>query len=188
MKRIAVFGNGGAGKSTLARRLAELTGLPLYHLDQIQYVKGGGKLPHDEYLRAHADLVKRDAWIIDGYGCTASSWERFAAADTLVYVDLPLFISYLRVTKRFVKSLLGDPEGYPEDSPMWRSTLQAYRIIPLCERHLAPKYRQLAAESAASKRVHHLKSPGAVRAFLAEVGREYSAVIAAAIEREPRRS
>jgi hypothetical protein len=174
MKRVAVFGNGGAGKSTLARQLSELTALPLYHLDQIQYLEGGDKMPDDEYLRAHAELVKRDAWIIDGYGCTASSWERFAAADTLVYIDLPLFISYLRVTKRFVKSVLGDPEGYPKDSPMWRSTVQAYKVIPLCERHLAPKYRQLVAETAAAKRVHHLKSTGAVRAFLADVSREYS--------------
>src|SRR5262245_7828572 len=35
MKRVAVFGNSGAGKSTLARRLAGLTGLPLYPLDLI---------------------------------------------------------------------------------------------------------------------------------------------------------
>ena len=33
MKRVAVFGNAGGGKSTLARRLAELTELPLYVLD-----------------------------------------------------------------------------------------------------------------------------------------------------------
>ena len=30
MKRVAVFGNAGGGKSTLARRLAELTRLPLH--------------------------------------------------------------------------------------------------------------------------------------------------------------
>jgi cytidylate kinase len=29
MRKVAVFGNAGAGKSTLARQLAELTGLPL---------------------------------------------------------------------------------------------------------------------------------------------------------------
>jgi len=41
MKRVAVFGNSGAGKSTLARRLAGLTGLPLYPLDLIQFKPGG---------------------------------------------------------------------------------------------------------------------------------------------------
>ena len=75
MKRVAVFGNAGGGKSTLARRLSELTNLPLYPLDTIQYRAGGGKVPHDEYLKAHADLVHREAWIIDGYGCVASAWD-----------------------------------------------------------------------------------------------------------------
>jgi adenylate kinase family enzyme len=30
MRKVAVFGNAGGGKSTLARGLAEVTGLPLY--------------------------------------------------------------------------------------------------------------------------------------------------------------
>lgn len=47
MKKVAVFGNAGGGKSTLARHLAELTGLPLYPLDLIQYRVGGGKVPED---------------------------------------------------------------------------------------------------------------------------------------------
>ena len=40
MRRVAVFGNAGAGKSTLARRLAELTELPLYPIDMIQFPTG----------------------------------------------------------------------------------------------------------------------------------------------------
>ena len=41
MKKVAVFGNTGGGKSTLARRVAELTQLPLYPLDAIQFNAGG---------------------------------------------------------------------------------------------------------------------------------------------------
>jgi hypothetical protein len=33
-------------------------------------------------LKAQADLLVRDRWIIDGFGCLASAWERFAVADT----------------------------------------------------------------------------------------------------------
>jgi adenylate kinase family enzyme len=103
VKKVAVFGNTGGGKSTLAKRVAELTRIPLYPLDMIQYRAGGAKVPHDEYLKAHAELLERDAWIIDGYGCRKSAWERFACADTLVYIDLPLFAHFLRVTKRLFK-------------------------------------------------------------------------------------
>ena len=166
MRKVAVFGNAGGGKSTLARRLTELTGLPLYPLDTIKYRAGGGEVPHDEYLKIHTDLLGRDEWIIDGFGCVASAWERFSAADTLVYIDLPLFTHYRWVTKRLVKGLFVNPEGWPENSPLWSSTMNSYRVLWLCHRRLTPRYRQLVGDVAHSKRVHHLRSAGEMKAFL----------------------
>lgn len=172
MKRVAVFGNTGGGKSTLAKRLADLTRLPLYPLDMIQFRAGGGEVPHQEYLKAHADLLRQDEWIIDGFGSVASAWERFSKADTLVYIDLPLATHHWWVTKRLIKGLFAAPEGWPENSPMWRSTINSYKVIWRCHRRLTPRYRQLVADVAASKRVHHLTSPAAITAFLNAIERE----------------
>jgi adenylate kinase family enzyme len=174
MKRVAVFGNTAGGKSTLARRLADLTGLPLYPLDLIQFRAGGGEVPPEEYLKAHADLLRRDAWIIDGFGSVASSAERFSKADTLVFIDLPLVTHHWWVTKRLIKGLLVAPEGWPQDSPLWSSTLNSYKVIWRYRRGLTPRYRQLVADMAASKRVHHLRSPAEMTAFLDAVKREQS--------------
>ena len=177
MRRVAVFGNAGGGKSTLAKRLADLTRLPLYPLDTIQYRIVGDKvphkIPHEEYLKAHADLLRQDEWIIDGFGCVDSAWERFSKADTLVYIDLPLITHHWWVTKRLIKSLFVTPEGWPENSPMWSSTVSSYRVLWLCHRRLTPRYRQLVADVAASKRVHHVKSPAEMTAFLSATKREY---------------
>ena len=172
MRKVAVFGNTGGGKSTLARRLAEVTGLPLYPLDLIQYKAGGGAIPHAEYLERHRALLGQAEWIIDGFGCVASAWERFSAADTLVYVDLSLFTHFRWVTKRLAQSPFASPEGWPESSPMWSSTLNSYRVLWRCHRGLTPRYRQLVVEAAASKRVHHLRSPADMRALLHAVQQE----------------
>jgi adenylate kinase family enzyme len=172
MKRVAVFGNAGGGKSTLARQLAEVTRLPLYPLDMIQFRAGGGEVPREEYLKAHAELLRRDAWIIDGFGCVASAWERFAVADTLVYVDLPFVTHHWFVTKRLIKGLFATPEGWPENSPIWRSSMNSYKVLWLCHRGLTPRYRQFVAGAAASKRVHHVKSRAEMKAFLAAIRRE----------------
>ena len=169
MKRVAVFGNAGGGKSTLGRRLAESTGLPFYSLDMIQYRPGGGKVPHDEYLRAHAQLMQRDAWIIDGFGCIESAWERFARADTLVYIDLPLRTHFAWITKRLFKGLFATPEGWPDNSPMLSSTIDSYRVLWRCHRGLTPKYRALVSEARSRKGVYHLRSAAEMRAFLAAV-------------------
>jgi GTPase SAR1 family protein len=107
MRKVAIFGNAGGGKSTLARRLAEVTRVPLYPLDTIQFKPGGGEVPHAEYLMAHREILNRDAW------------------------------------------------------------------SGLCRRHLTPRYRRLVTEEAASKPVHHLRSPAGMRAFLEAVREEH---------------
>lgn len=173
MKRVAVFGNAGGGKSTLAKRLSEITRLPLYPLDQIRFRPGGGAVPQDDYLEAHGNIIRQNEWIIDGYGCTASSWERFARADTLIYIDLSLMRHRWWVTKRLIKGLISTPEGWPEGSPIWRSTLSSLEVIRLCDRHLTPQYRQLVYDEAATKRVHHLKSSANIESFLTAVEVEH---------------
>jgi len=174
LKRVAIFGNAGGGKSTLARRLTGITGLPLHSLDLIKYRVGGGEVPHPEYLEAHARILSGESWIIDGFGCVASAWERFEAADTLVYVDLPLYVHYIWVTKRLIKGIFVAPEGWPEHSPIWRGSLNSYRVLQLCHQRLTPKYRELVAQQASRKRVHHLRSAGEMNAFLLAVSNEYA--------------
>lgn len=169
MKKIAVFGNTGGGKSTLAKTLAEITDLPLTSLDKVMYLPGGEAVPHTDYLKHHTELLKEDAWIIDGFGCVPSAWERFSAADTLVYIDLPLSVHFLMVTKRCLKGVFVNPEGWPERSPILKSTLTSYRVLRLCHRKLTPRYRQLVADSAASKRVIHLESLRAMDVFLKDL-------------------
>jgi adenylate kinase family enzyme len=184
MKKVAVFGNAGAGKSTLARRLAEVTGLPLYPIDIIKYPDGvyrqdrprGGEVTPDEYLKLHANLLRQEQWIVDGFDSVALAFERFAAADTLIHVDPPIWTLYWRVTKRLVAGLFQNPKGWPENTPLWSSTLSSYRVVWLCHRRLTPKYRQLVADAWSSKRVHHLKSAAEATALLQAVEQECKAM------------
>jgi adenylate kinase family enzyme len=169
MKKVAVFGNTGGGKSTLARQLSEITELPLYPLDKIQYQAGGVEIPHEQYLDLHSDLLNQDEWIIDGFGCMDSAWERFTRADTLIYIDLPLLMHYWWVTKRLFQGLFKNPEGWPEHSPIWKGSLNSYRVLSLCHRRLTPRYRQLVEESRSSKRVHHLRSLKDIEKFINNV-------------------
>lgn len=172
MKRVAVFGNAGGGKSTLAKRLALLTGLPLHVVDMMQFEPGGIAVPHDAYLARHAALLRQDAWIIDGFGGAEPAWERFARADTLIYVDLPLAQHHWWVTKRLIKGIFVAPEGWPAGSPIWSSTMSSYKVLWSCHRRLTPRYQQLVVEMAPVKRVHHLTSPAAIRNLIDAVRRE----------------
>ena len=172
MQRVAVFGNTGGGKSTLARRLAEATRLPLVQLDLVQYRPGGGAIAPEDFSAAHAALLRQDRWIIEGFGSAEASLARFAVADTLVFVDLPLLRHAWWVTKRLLMAPFRAPEGWPPGSPLVASTLNSYRVLWHYRRRLTPQYRVLASEMAATKRVHHLRSRAEMAAFLVAVARE----------------
>jgi adenylate kinase family enzyme len=175
MKRVAIFGNAGGGKSTLARELAVITGLPLHVLDKMRYRAGDADVSDEEYLQAHEELLSRDEWIIDGFGCLKTVWSRLEAADTLVHIDLPLAIHALGVTTRLVKGLFVPPEGWPSKSPkVVRWSIQSYRVLWPCHSRLTPKYRSYVSEATQRKRVFHLRSRQDLKQFLAVVRNEVS--------------
>ncbi len=182
MKRVAIFGNAGGGKSTLARELAAITGLPLYVIDKIKYRPGGSEVPHEEYLQLHSAVVSRDAWIIDGFESVKLAWERFEAADTLIHVDLPLAVHALWVTKRLVKGLFVEPPGWPKGSPVISSSIQSYRVLWPCHTRLTPRYRSYVSQVAQHKRVFHLRSPQQLKGFLQAIKDEYAHVRASAAQ------
>ncbi len=172
MNRIAVFGNAGGGKSTLSKRLAEITGLPLVALDLLQYKPGGDEVPYEEYKADHDLLLQKERWLVDGFGSLDTVWERLEIADTLVYLDMPLLRHYWWVTKRFFKGFFVPPANWPENSPLLKGTLNSYTTVWLCHKKLTPKYRAYVKKARETKRVYHLRSPKAVEAFYQAVAME----------------
>jgi adenylate kinase family enzyme len=165
MKKVAVFGNTGGGKSTLSKRLSEITGLPLYILDKIQFLPGGTEVPKSEYKRNHEEILVTDQWIIDGFGCMETLWQRLEEADTLVYIDLPLYLHGWWVTKRMVMGYFKPPSGWPENSPILMSSFVSYRTLWLCHKHLTPKYRDYIKQVQATKSVYHIKTTKDISQF-----------------------
>ena len=88
----------------------------------------------------------------------------------------PLLTHHRWVTKRLIKGFFLNPEGWPENCPVWSSTLLSYRVLWLCHRQLTPRYRQLVADASSSKRVHHLKSAAEMKAFLQAVKQEHQSI------------
>lgn len=99
MQRVLVIGPCGAGKSTLAFELADKLGLPLFHMDQLNWQPGWVESSKGEIRAKLADIVAADRWLIDGtYGGTLT--ERLERADTVIYLDYPIHLCITRLLRR----------------------------------------------------------------------------------------
>lgn len=100
MKRVSIIGSPGAGKSTFSRALSKKTGIPLLHLDYYYHQKGTDYENNKQtWLDKVAELTAGDTWIIEGnYG--SSYAQRIPKSDTLIFMDMPSWLSIWSVLKR----------------------------------------------------------------------------------------
>jgi hypothetical protein len=130
---------------------------------------GGEEVKYEDYRQVHDRILESDEWIVDGFGCLETLWARLTAADTLIYIDLPLPKHFLWVSKRLITGLFKNPEGWPENSPILKSSFNSYRILLLCHQRLTPKYREYVKRASQIKNVYHLKSAESISGFLAVI-------------------
>jgi adenylate kinase family enzyme len=101
MRRVAVVGCGGAGKTTLANALGERLGLPVVHLDEHYWQPGWIPTPDEEWREKQRDLVSADRWIADGnYSSTLDI--RLKRADVVIILAFPRWRCFLRVLRRWL--------------------------------------------------------------------------------------
>ena len=87
MKKIMIVGSPGSGKSHFSRKLAEITGISVYHMDMIYHNPDRTTNPR-EYLNERVrEIFANDSWIIDGtYLGTIEM--RLKECDTVFYLRL----------------------------------------------------------------------------------------------------
>ena len=101
MERVIIIGCGGAGKSTLARKLGEKTGLPVVHLDKLFWRPGWVQVSQEEFDQLHRRELAKDRWILDG-NFNRTMEERVARCDTIIYLDFSRVACCLGVLKRIL--------------------------------------------------------------------------------------
>ena len=166
---MAILGSGGAGKTTVALELGERTGLPVVHLDLLNWAPGWVPRPHEEFRVALADAVADDRWILDGNFLEGDAGDpRFGRADTVVFLDLPRRTSIRRAVARRVrdrgKQRPDLPEGCEEEIELW-----FLRWMWSYPNKVRPRVLAILAGLGPGVEVHHLRSDAEVRRFLDSV-------------------
>lgn len=169
MGRVAVIGNAGGGKSTLCRRLSLAKGIPLFSIDKIQWKAGWVRASSHEIRQKHDEILSSNRrWIIDGWGGWDDMKIRFAAADTIIFVDFPLWMHYWWASKRQISSLFIENSDFPEGCLLWPKTWELFKLMWTIHRDIRPQLSQLIASFSEGRQIIRLRSPKEMRRFVRE--------------------
>ncbi|QNO14343.1 AAA family ATPase [Alkalicella caledoniensis] len=121
MKKILVIGIVASGKTTLAKRLSKTLGIPWFELDCIVYHQTENeryKRTQEEQIAVINNIDSGGSWIFEGtdresYRCL------FDMADTIIFLDTPLWKRKSRIFIRFLKQKFGfEKSHYKSDIKM----------------------------------------------------------------------
>jgi adenylate kinase family enzyme len=164
MKKVLVIGSGGAGKSTFARHLGKLLDIGVIHLDALYWHPGWIETPRAEWRKVLEELLRRDAWIIDGnYSNTLAL--RLEKCDTVIFLDIARPICLWRVLKR---AILYRSRIRPDMAEGCRERLDLgfIRWVWSYNSRTRPQIIEILRESAQNQKVIWLRSQAEIKRFL----------------------
>lgn len=165
MQRVMIIGGPGSGKSTLARALGQKLGLPVTHIDQLQFLPDWVETDPADRDANLRDVIAGSTWIIDGnYSSTIE--DRMARADTLIWLDVPLARRLWRVARRTAQFYGRNRPDLPEGCPERFSPEFVHYIVSTNKSQRAKAASRYAAMSRKAQ-AFHLRSSRDVQTFLA---------------------
>jgi adenylate kinase family enzyme len=109
MLRVAVVGTSCSGKTTLARTIADGTGIKHIELDATYWEPDWTPMPIHKFREAVEAEVARDDWIIDGNYSKVRDII-LARATHLVWLNLPFLTVFWRAISRTLKRVVTQEE------------------------------------------------------------------------------
>lgn len=127
MKKAIIIGCPGSGKSTFGRLLHEKTGIPLFHLDMMNWNSDRTTVSKEEFRQKLQDVLGQDRWIIDGnYGSTIES--RLKHCDTVFFLDYPLELCLSGIEERRGKPRTDIPWVETEEDAEFIEFIKNYNV------------------------------------------------------------
>lgn len=165
MRRIAVIGCGGSGKTFVARQLGEALCLPVVHLDGLYYDEAWAVRPEAQFLALQQDAVRGQGWVIDGNHLRSMPL-RLAAADMVIFLDVSAVACLWGIARRRWRFRGGQ---HPTEGVYDRITPGFIRYIVGFNRRSRPPILALLAQAGAHADVRVLRGRRAARKFLREI-------------------
>jgi adenylate kinase family enzyme len=172
VKRVAVIASAsGNGKTTFGRALADRLGVPFFELDALHWGPNWTEATPAKLRAAVLPLVEQEAWVIDGTYRGKLGDLVLESADTVVWLDLPMWVWLPRLLRRTVRRVVRGEELWNGNRESLRNVFLSRDSLLLYALKTNMRRRRAYPAELARFRVVRLRTTEAVDHFLRSAGR-----------------
>lgn len=99
--KIVIIGNTGSGKTTFAKEVSRLLNIPIFHLDKYFWKEHWVARTYEERRQYIIKIIDQENWVIEG-NYVHHFDEMCAAADLVIFLDIPKYILLWKTLRRQV--------------------------------------------------------------------------------------
>ena len=129
--RVVVVGSSGAGKTSLARRLAAQLGVPHIELDALHFAEDWIEVPDAVFAQRIDAATASGGWVIDGNYSAVTQGLVWPRAHAVVWLDYPFRICAWRLLRRTVLRSARREELWHGNRESWRMSFASRDSILL---------------------------------------------------------
>ena len=129
--RIVVVGSSGAGKTSLARRLAAQLGVPHIELDALHFAEDWIEVPDALFAQRIDAVTASGGWVIDGNYSAVTEGLVWPRAHVVVWLDYPFRTCAWRLLRRTVLRSARREELWHGNRESWRMSFASRDSILL---------------------------------------------------------
>ena len=170
--RIMVYGVTGSGKTTLARKIGEATGLPWHSVDDLTWDPGWVQVPAEIQRGRIETICDQPSWVLDtAYG----TWRDIplAKVQLIVALDYPRWLSLFRLTRRTLRRVIDKKPICNGNHETLKGTLSRDSIIMWHFKSFKSKHNRIVEWEAnpSGPQVLRFRRPKDVEAWLSNLSR-----------------
>ena len=130
MKRVVVVGTSCSGKTTLARRLSPILGVPHIELDAIHWKPDWEPRSPEEFRQLVGEAVEGEGWVVDGNYSAGRDivWGR---ATTIIWLNYPFRAVFWRALRRTALRVMRKEELFSGNRETFRHSFLSRKSILL---------------------------------------------------------
>ncbi len=162
--RVLILGNGGSGKSHLAKRISKLLKVEPIHLDRFYWKTNWQHTSVEEWEGMLFSHIYKEVWIMEGTPIRDIEL-RISLADFIIFLDMPRCLCIVRIILKGIFKLVNINRHYNDGCPIKGLSFKAikwvwdypYKIKPIIFPYLTKKQHVIYLKNK-SETTHFIKN------------------------------